>query len=260
MPLSLPELEHIFYYLEQVTAAALLVRLWRAQLLTQYKFFALFLAALIAEFGVTLVVHRGTDMYFWAFVGSESILLFLQILIIVELFSIVLRSYPGIASSGRKFIWLAFSLAILLSAWFAALHPESRPGMFPVLAQYLLISRVVAFTLLFFLALLLAFLFWFPIQLSRNVLVYAGGYCVYFASRAITRFAENLFGPQQIHLFSTISIIVVVGCLVIWLVLLSARGEQQDVTIGHRWSPAEGQLLVRQLESINATLLKAGRK
>jgi hypothetical protein len=260
MALGLPELERILSYAQPAVAAALLVRLGAEGLLSRYKFFAFFLVCLLSELVVVIAVRRNTDVYFWAYLGTESILWFAQVLIIVELFSLVLASYGGIARTGRRFIWFAFGVALAVSVWFAIVAPESTPGIFPALARYMVVSRVIAFTLLFFLALLLAFVFWYPVPLARNVLIYAAGYCVYFAARALTRLAENLLGTQQIQLFSTLSMVIAFGCLASWLALLTRRGEMQDMTVGHRWSPAEGELLVRQLESINATLLKVGRK
>jgi hypothetical protein len=108
--------------------------------------------------------------------------------------------------------------------------------------------------------LLLAFLFWFPIPLNRNTLAYAIGFSVYFAGRALTRLAGNLFGADQLILLSAVSLVIALCCLSFWIIFLTKRGESIATTVGHRWDPAQGRVLVHQLESINASLLRSVRK
>jgi asparagine N-glycosylation enzyme membrane subunit Stt3 len=260
MASSLSEIERLLSYAGPIAAGGLLVRLWTQGLTRRYPFFAFYLLCLIAEVGVLFTFTRGTERYFWAYVTVESVLWVAQILVVLELFSHVLQQYPGIASSGRQFIWIAFAAAVVISLVFGLVQAQSRPTDSYILQQYLILARVVAFTILAFLLLILGFLFWFPVQLSRNIVLYAIGYSVYFASRAFTRLAGNLFGVENVLLLSTISLGVILSCLVFWMAYLTRRGEQVDVTVGHRWKPEESEMLVRQLDSINATLLKAGRK
>ena len=253
---SLPDqIELLLSYAEPVAAAILLIRLAEARLAGRYRAFTLYLACLICAILVLTNVRRDTNAYFHVFVVVESILSVTQIFVVAELFSLVTRTYPGIARSGRKFLWAALAIAVTVCALSLSFGAERHP-----MEQYLLIARAVAFTLLVFLGLTLAVLFWFPIPLSRNAIVYVVGYSVYFACRALTRLAGTLLGTGTIALLSTISLAIVIFCLVFWIVLLSKKGEAVSVTVGHRWEPEHGEALVRQLESINSTLLRTVRK
>lgn len=260
MASSLFAIERFIYFASPIAAGILLLRLWREDLIRRYRYFAFYLSWLVLEAVVPLIVSRNSDAYFLTYVAVETVAWAAQFLVILELFSLVVNQYPGIVRSGRRFIWFAFGLAVLGSIILGAVQQAPQDGQFPILQHYLFVSRAVAFTLLLFLLLILAFLLYFPIQLSRNVVSYTIGYSIYFASRALTRLAGNLLGPDQLLVLSLISVCVVLACLVFWILFLTRAGEHLDVTVGHRWNAADAGVLVSHLNSINATLLKAGRK
>ncbi|HMZ49972.1 MAG TPA: hypothetical protein PLP28_13405, partial [Flavobacteriales bacterium] len=81
-----------------ILAGALLFRLWFEGLLSRYRFFAFYLFVLVAEVAVLLGVRHGSNRYAKVYVTVESALWVLQILMILEMFALVLRGYPGIAS------------------------------------------------------------------------------------------------------------------------------------------------------------------
>ena len=254
-------LERLLYFSGLVVAGILLVRLAGEGLLARYRFFALLLFCLLVEGVVVLIVPRGTNAYFFTYIAMESVLWLVQVLVVVELLSLVVRKYPGIARSGRIFLWFALAAAIAVSFVLGFVHPSSGPaGQNFLLENYLLIGRAIAFTLLLFLVLTLGFLFWFPIPLSRNVIVYAIGFSVYFTCRALTRLAGTLLGPQEFMVLSTISLSILMCCLLFWTFFLNKRGEATSMTVGHRWEPGESRALVLQLESINQTLLRTSQK
>jgi hypothetical protein len=253
-------LERLLYFSGLLVAAVLLLRMAREGLLARYRFFGLLLACLLVEGLAVLIVRRGTDTYLYAYIGMESFLWLVQALVVAEMLSLVVREYPGIARSGRKFLWLALGVAISVSLLFGSFHLSGPSGENYILEGYFQIARAIAFTLLVFLASTLGFLFWFPIPLSRNVIVYAVGFSVYFTCRALTRLAGTLLGPEEFVVLSTISVSILFGCLVLWVFFLNKKGEITSLTVGHRWQPGESQALVIQLESINRTLLRSSRK
>lgn len=260
MALTLETVQQALSYAGPVLAAVLLLRLWHERLLGRYRFFAAYLFCLFAEVIVLLTVQQGTNRYIRVYIGVESAMWIAQILMILEMFSLVFRSYPGISGYWRKIVLFAFLVATLASLGFAMLNHQAGSGVYPWAEYYLFVSRVIAFTVLAFFMFLLAFLFWFPIALSRNVVIYTIGFSLYFGSRALIRLAGNLSEPGNWVLFSCISQAIVVACLIFWTVALTRRGEGVDVTVGHRWQPAEGVALIQQLESINAVLLRTARK
>lgn len=260
MAIGVSDLERLLSYAVPLAAALLVVRLWSEKLVSSYPFFFVFLAWLVAEQPLAWIIPRRSEYYFQYFVLTDSVLWALQICVVFELFSRVAKHYPGIARSGRRFMFFALMCALFLSLGFAAVQHETARGSSPIVDGYFLIGRVIAFTLLAFLVLTLAMLFWFPIRLNRNVVIYAIGFSVYFSCRAMTRLARNLLGGQDYVLLSTISLSIVVVCLCFWIIMLSKQGEYTDLTIGHSWRPERGEALVQQLESINAALLRTARK
>jgi hypothetical protein len=259
--LSSDQVERLLSYAEPVAAVVLLVRLVHAHLAFRYRAFTLYLVWIAAEIVVMMMVPRDTNYYFHVYATAEAVLYITQILVVAELFSLVTEGYPGIARSGRRFLWMALAIAVgvsLVALGFDA-GQQTATGPYSLL-RYLFIARFVSITLLLFLGLTLAVLFWFPIPLSRNAILYVIGYSVYFACRAMTRLAGTLLGANTVAVLSTISLAIALACLIFWTVLLSKRGESISVTVGHRWEPGQGEALVQQLESINQALLRTARK
>jgi hypothetical protein len=49
-------------------------------------------------------------------------------------------------------------------------------------------------------------------------------------------------------------------CLIAWLLLIRREGEQKMIVIRHQMPSVDEARLIEQLESINATLLRASKK
>jgi len=50
------------------------------------------------------------------------------------------------------------------------------------------------------------------------------------------------------------------ACYAAWIFLLTRDGENRITTLRRNWTPADEQRLIDQLNSINATLLRAAHK
>src|SRR5437879_4477727 len=82
---------------------------------------------------VVLTIRRNSRMYFPAFVTVEAILSVVQILVVAELFSLVVRGYRGIARTGRWFLWVALGVAVGLSLLLNVSNVPSNPNQLPFL-------------------------------------------------------------------------------------------------------------------------------
>ncbi len=262
MAFSLAEAEHALSFASPVLAALLLVRMYMAGLIGRYRSFTLFLACLVAEELVAVGIHfpRASSHYLDLYITTESILWLAQILAVIEIFSMAVRGYEGIARSGKAFLWTAVVLAVVTSLGLTVLDRGTALAQFPALEQYLSITRIVATMVLVFLVLTLAFLFWFPVPLSRNAMSYAIGFSIYFTCRAVTRLFATFAGQESLFVLSTISLSVLVICLIFWTIFLSREGEKVDIVLGPRRAAADTRALLDRLESINSTLLGAGRR
>ena len=252
----LPVLERVLAYAVPFGALLVAWRLWRQRLSSRYRWFSAFLLYMAATSCVFFALDRRSPAYFWSFVGYQIVLWILELLVLLELFSILVDNYRGIASAGRDFMRIALAAAVLITLLIALLNHQSGPGEFPMLESFLLVSRVVLFLILGFLALMIVFLLWFPMPLSRNALAYLTGYSVYFVGQGLSDFAANLFGPEAYQWLSAATLLVTTSCLAFWAFTLSGSGEQSAVR-ARRWKPAEEERLVQQLEAINASLARA---
>jgi hypothetical protein len=120
-------------------------------------------------------------------------------------------------------------------------------------------ERTVMSSLVVFVLLVGVFLLYYPVPLGRNVLAYLAGYSLYFLTKAALAFINNI-GYIRNRLLGSIDMGVALICLALWLALLSRKGEDKRVVVGHQWNPADEQRLRAQLEAINTSLLRAGGK
>jgi hypothetical protein len=123
----------------------------------------------------------------------------------------------------------------------------------------MLIERALLLSLVIFLLLLLAFLSRYPITLSRNVLSHSIIYTVFFLSSSVSFLARSLLGWEVARPVNTLFMAISCACVLAWAGFLRARGEVETRS-GIHWGAAEEQRLINQLNSLNATLLRAVRK
>jgi hypothetical protein len=200
-------------------------------------------------------VADGTAEGLRLFVVSRALIVTFCAMVVLELYSVVLRNLEGIASVARRYIKITLAVAI-----FVALLPllvEKTPN---TLTGYLFIfERPILSSLVVFVLLICGFLVYYPVPLGRNVIIYLAGYAVYFLTIATMAFINNLgyFWNRQ---KSNVDMGVALACQLFWLFALSRQGEKKRVVVGHHWKPGDEQRLLAQLEAINSSLLRSGRK
>jgi hypothetical protein len=183
----------------------------------------------------------------------------LSVWVVLELYSLVLEPYSGLATFGRWVQYAGFTLSTLASL--LAMMPQIRAGAGranPVLIYYYAIERGVDCGMLVFLVFILAWLTQYPVPLSRNLVVHSFVYTALFFSNSIGLFAQVFFGfslSQPV----TAALTGVLGlCILAWLVLLTTRGEEARVTVPRFTREHEEQVL-QQLDALNHALLKISR-
>lgn len=242
-----------------VTQAALLIaliaRLWAARLYLVYPyFFSYLLADLLRTLLFSAIPFNGRAYpYFW--VTSEAIIDCCYALIVVELYRVVLRDLPGIATISRRYITATVAVATVGSL--LLLHLEEAPANY--LSVFFVIERAIVFSLVIFILLVSAFLAYYPIPLNRNVVSYSIGYTVYFLTKATALFIRTL-GHYATPQISAILLGVSSACLLFWSITLNRRGEMRTVVLGHKWKRDDEVRLLSKLRAINASLVEAGKK
>jgi len=234
---------------------ALCIKLWCNGL---YKIYVFFFSCLILQFlqaFIPVFVPLETSQYRDSYVASQALIVCSYALVVLELYSVVLRDLEGISSVARRYIKITLALAVFLS-----LLPLSVEKVPNTVTGYLFIfQRPILSSLVVFVLLISGFLVYYPVPLGRNVIVYLAGYAVYFLANAILALFQNL-GYFWNRLLSTAGMSVFTICVTFWLFALSRQGEKKRVVVGHQWNPDDEQRLLAQLEAINTSLLRSARK
>lgn len=270
---ALNELEQYVWWLAIFGHVVLAVRIWRSGLRRTYRFFFGYLIFRVARFVVLEAIPDlfrfldkrpevpfGTNAYAWAWLLSQPVVWFFYVLIVLELYSLVLQNYKGIASLSRWVLLAGLLVSILISSLTLPTDFSNTGEQFPVLRYAFAVNRGVVSSLVIFLLFITGFLVWYPVPLSRNVVVHCVVYAIYFLSISLVVLLRNITGSEVTQTANIILSSVTAACLTVWIALLSRQGEAVKVRIRRHWAAEEEEQLVQQLAVINSTLLRAARK
>jgi hypothetical protein len=224
-----------------------------------YRCFFAYLLVRLCRFFLLASLDRHSNAYGGTYIITEPIIWCLYVLIVLELFGLVLRDYPGIQTLSRRLLAAALAVSALVAL--ATLIPDlGTPERFPILRATYIGQRVVMSSLVVFFAILTAFLVWYPVPLSRNVVVYCAGYSVYFISATMGLFVRTIQGEAVTRIVSTALHGVAAACAIAWVLLLNAQGETKRSLVRRHMAALDEDRLVGQLEAINRGLLRSARK
>ena len=113
--------------------------------------------------------------------------------------------------------------------------------------------------LLILVAIIIWYVLWFPVRLSRNTLLYIILFGVYFLSTTVGLFVATQLSLYQGRGVSSAALTVSWVCLAGWLVALGGRGGHTTSVIGHWWNREKAERLTAQLDRINERLERMGR-
>ncbi len=201
-----------------------------------------------------------SNLYAWAYFLTQPPLWVLYFLAVVELYSLALRKYPGLASLSRWFMLGALLISVTVSALTLSADLSRPAERYPLLVYFFVFERGVAFSLVLLLLLITGFLLWTPISIRRNIVVHASLYSAYFLVTAALFFLQNTEGFKLIEGVSIALLSLNALCLLLWVLLLNKRGEEIVVVVRSRWQPADEIRLARQMDAVNSFLLKSSSK
>ena len=127
-------------------------------------------------------------------------------------------------------MYLATAVSVTISV--LSLLPRITPAMpqrSRIMGYIYATERGVDFSLAIFILLILFFLSRYPVPLSRNVAVHAVVYSIFFLSNTLGLLLHSIFG---LHLKNEVDMFLMgtsSACVVAWLVLLNAKGEEVRV-------------------------------
>lgn len=231
------------------------IRIWWTGLYRTYPSFFLYLLFALLQSVVLAAIPYSSSAYRYAWLATEGLIACFYALVVLELYSAVLRDLTGIARLSRRYIQGSLALAIAISIILLALEKSSTH----LVAGFLLFERSVVSSLVIFVLLVTMFLAYYPVTLTRNVILYSGAYTFYFLAKATLLFLLNR--TQRPSPFTTSSLIAIsTMCLLFWSFTLNKQGEAKRVVVGHRWNPEDEARILSRLKAINESLIRAGKR
>ncbi len=241
--------EKMLYALQAFALAGLAIRMMASGLYRVYKLFFGYLGVLFVELFVPVFVWRESTLYGYVYLSVEAVAVCFYALIVVELYSLVLRDLHGISTIAKRYISAALGIAVVISCILLALERLPRD----ILGQFYSIERIIMSSLVLFVLLITAFLVYYPIPLSRNVIYYSLGYACYFTAKAAAIFIRNT-GREWDYMFSQAMLAVSTACLLFWMVFLTREGLTRTMVLGHKWDSGDDVRILHQLQAFNTSL------
>jgi hypothetical protein len=177
----------------------------------------------------------------------------------------VLTELPGILRFSRTLLNVAFPLAIVIAFSTAKSEYGLIRGADPMDRLMRICSvadRGISMAAALLLLIILAFILWFPVKMSKNLAIFSIGFVVYFASKTgldLIHLYSGL-GAKAITILSTVDSVVLILCFLYWIFFIGTQGQTAQVRIGHSWRVAEQAKLLERLESLNGALMRTSQR
>lgn len=235
-------------------------KLFRSGLFRRYRAFFAYLVFEVLFNAVLLFSDIKSGFYFTFWVVTEPLVWLLCILMVLELYRLILEKHPGLYTLGRWVMYAALVISVTVSI--LSLLPKITPAMpqaSKVMGYWLATERGVDSSLAIFIFLMLIFLSRYPVPLSRNVVVHAIVFSIFFLSNTVVYLARSLFGLHLIDQINLIMMAIPAVCVLAWLFLLNPQGEQVRAAEPSSMGPEHEERVLHHLNALNATLLRASR-
>jgi len=246
----------VLVYIIAFTCGLGSVKLWRTGLYRKYPaLLSLLVFFFIAQILAVSLRHEGATFVNRVWFVQQPISWLLSVWVVLEMYSLILEKYKGLATLGRWVQYAGFAISTFVSL--LAMLPQIRQGVGPrltIVKYYYSVERGVDCGMLVFLIVILAWLSRYPVPLSRNVLVHCSAYAILFFSNSVGVFAQLIFGWNVTGPMDRVLTGVFACCTLAWLTLLTPKGEEVRVTVPH-FRPEEERRILNQLEALNQTLL-----
>jgi hypothetical protein len=239
--------------------ACLLARFAVTGLYRIYKFLFTYFLVVIGGSLVLTQTRFGSHSYTFTYMGVEAVMHLLAILAVLEMYGIALAKHPGLAGFGRAGLLAAALLAIAIAAVGVPLDRDVPSGQLPILQRFLTLERSLDVIIVVFLMLIALFITWFPIELSRNTSLVIGGSLVFYLTRGAGLLLVNL-SPAHLPAINDVLLSISASLIAIWAAVLRSEKVSEDAVTGHFWDPAAMERLTRQLDAINAALVRFVRQ
>jgi hypothetical protein len=257
---------------QDVNAALALILSVRLLILRLHRVYRIFSLLLLSELGASLVASLKAWMpellpdYRIIWIVAQCVVWICTLWTVYALLDAVLAKLPGVLGFSKKLLNGAFVLAGILGL--LTIRPEysasGAAGFVDPIARVvgigIVFDRVICTVALLVLVSILGFLLWFPVEVSRNLIVFSTGFLVYFAAKTGLLLTRSIWPHESLDLISNLIMFISGACFAYWAIFITPEAETVPVTIGHGWHRYEQERLIGQLEAINVALLRAATR
>jgi hypothetical protein len=97
------------------------------------------------------------------------------------------------------------------------------------------------------------------VKIKRNVLLFGGGFFIFYVARASGLLLTNLLSPAAITPISNLMLLLSFGCMAYWLISMRREKEDVSATTSFHRNPERLAELTRQLDLINSAVSRFSR-
>jgi hypothetical protein len=252
--------ENAIWYLDLAGAAAVIACLWLNGLSRIYPRLFLYLSIDFVYSLLGLVFQSNKNVFGWLYIIFHSLKVVVAVFVVLEVYRLALEGHPALAAFGRKTVAGVLTAAGIIAIAGVVLDYSTQPSRYPILKGFRSFERTMDAWVAVFLLLISCFIAWFPVRMKRNVALYISGFVVWSLGRSAVLLWINLMPGRFLEASSIAILLAELLCLVIWLVGLRPQGEEATTVVGALWSPNVMERLTGQLDSINAGLVRLGRR
>ncbi|MDZ7640197.1 MAG: hypothetical protein U5J83_18415 [Bryobacterales bacterium] len=265
------ELNHALWLVNLLLLVGLASKLVWSGIHLRYKAFFLWVCFQVARNGLLDLLNRQeslsitlwfrpepfepVEIYFYFWLWSEPILVLTFILAVFEIYSLALQRYRGIRMLSTRALTLAMVLATLISA--LSIMPDLQFNAAADNAWFLLtnVIRRGIYTCLFaFIVLLVSFITFFPVRLSRNSILHVGLFSTVFLANAASILSMNFGGPDVIPVVNAATAAVSTIAFLAWILFLTPAGETVERSVRSNISSAEAESILAKLRQVSDSL------
>lgn len=250
-------LSSLLWMLNIAVGGAIAWRLLALDLHKRYRWFFLYWILTGARSVLLIISWKDQWTYATIWLYTQPFIWLVNVLVVLEIYSLTLGAHRGIYSLARWFMFGAVGLSSCL-AFFSLVPTWGEPKHGYEVA--LIAERGIRTSLALFLLLMVVFIQLYPMPLRRNLVLHSFIFTAFFLSSSVAILYRNLGGWMASPLASQINMALGLASQIAWLALLSKQGEAVPATRRLHRDASDEKRLLEQLDAINATLLRAGRK
>jgi hypothetical protein len=246
------------WYANVTALTVLLARLAITRLFRVYPFLFIYFLVDLGGSLTLIQIPYLSNSYAVTYMALRSITHIVAIVVVLEIYRVALAKHPGLAGFGRASVLTITVVMTVVAAIGTVLDKNVLKGQSAVVHRFFTLERSLDLILLLFLLLISAFITWFPVELSRNAILSLVGFSIFYFTRAAGLLAINLLPPAQLATLNDGLLGMSLVILVAWALALRPERAGANTVAGHSWDPAAFGRVSRQLDAINAALVRFG--